>query len=121
MDGFFAPLFASGRIIDVILVLVALEALVLLGMRARWGRGPAPGALLSNLASGAALMLALRAALTGTAWPGVAAWLAAALAAHLTEMVIRFRRAGAAASPGCDKLAWNNRKWRTFGARPPMT
>lgn len=121
MDGFFAPLFASGRIVDAILVLVALEALVLLGVRARWGRGPAPGALLSNLASGAALMLALRAALTGTAWPGVAAWMAAALAAHLTEMVIRFQWDGAAASPDCDKPAGNNRKWRTFGARPPMT
>ncbi|KQP99856.1 conserved protein of unknown function; putative membrane protein [Methylorubrum extorquens] len=121
MDGFFAPLFASGRIVDAILVLVVLEALVLLGMRARWGRGPAPGALLSNLASGAALMLALRAALTGTAWPGIAVWLAAALAAHLAEMVIRFQCDGVAASPDCDKPAGNNQKWRTFGARPPMT
>ena len=74
-----------------------------------------------NLASGAALMLALRAALIGTAWPGIAVWLAAALAAHLAEMVIRFRRDGAVASPDCDKLARNNQKWRTFGARPPMT
>ncbi|AMB48161.1 MULTISPECIES: hypothetical protein [Methylobacteriaceae] len=121
MDGFFAPLFASGRIVDAILVLVALEALLLLAVRARWGRGPAPGPLLSNLASGAALMLALRAALTGAAWPGVAAWMAAALAAHLTEMVIRFRRDGATDSPDCDTLAGNNQKWRTFGARPPMT
>ncbi len=121
MDEFFAPLFASGRIVDAILVLVAVEALVLLCARARWGRGPAPGALLSNLASGAALMLALRAALTGTAWPGIAVWLTAALAAHLAEMVIRFRRDGAVASPDCDKLARNNQKWRTFGARPPMT
>jgi len=121
VDGFFAPLFASGRIVDAILVLVVLEALVLLGMRARWGRGPAPGALLSNLASGAALMLALRAALTGTAWPGIAVWLAAALAAHLAEMVIRFQCDGVAASPDCDKPAGNNQKWRAFGARPPMT
>ena len=121
MDGFFATLFASGRIVDAILVLVALEALVLLGVRARWGRGPAPGALLSNLASGAALMLALRAALTGAAWLSVAAWLAAALAAHIAEMVIRFRREGATVSSDCDKATWNNRKWRTFGARPPVT
>jgi hypothetical protein len=121
VDGFFAPLFASGRIVDAILVLVVVEALALLGMRTRWGRGPAPGALLSNLASGAALMLSLRAALTGTAWPGIAVWLTAALAAHLAEMVIRFRRDGAAAAPNCDKPARNNHKWRTFGARPPMT
>lgn len=121
MDDLFAPLFASGRIVDAILVLVALEALVLLGLRARWGLGPAPGALLSNLASGAALMLALRAALTGAAWPGIAAWLVVALGAHLAEMALRFRREAATVSRGCDKPAWNNRRWRTFGARPPMT
>lgn len=121
MADLLAPLFASGRIVDAILVLVAVEALVLLGVRACWGRGPAPGALLINLASGVALMLALRAALTGAAWPGVAAWLIAALAAHLAEMTLRFRRNEASVAQGCDKTAWNNRWWRTFGARPPMT
>ncbi|KAB7782574.1 MULTISPECIES: hypothetical protein [Methylorubrum] len=119
MDAFFAPLFASGRIVDAILVLVALEVLVLLGLRARLGRGPAPGALLSNLASGAALMLAVRAALTGASWSAVAAWLSAALAAHLTEMALRFRRDRGPLSTSCDKPPWNNRRWRTFGARPP--
>ena len=67
-------------------------SLVLLGARARWGRGPTPAPLLSNLASGAALMLALRAALTGAAWPSLAAWLTVALVAHLAELAIRFRR-----------------------------
>ncbi|WP_232628962.1 hypothetical protein [Methylobacterium sp. Leaf118] len=86
-----AELFASGRIVDVIVGLVVLEALLLLALRARSGRGPSPGALLSNLAAGAALMLGLRAALTGAEWPVVAAWLIAALLAHLTEMAIRFR------------------------------
>ncbi|QIJ77409.1 hypothetical protein GU700_24200 [Methylobacterium sp. NI91] len=120
MAELLASLFVSGRIVDGILVLVALESLVLLGVRARWGRGPAPMALLSNLASGAALMLALRAALTGAAWPAIAAWLFVALAAHLAELVIRFRE-GPRAAHDCDKAAWNNRRWRTFGARPPMT
>ena len=120
MAELFASLFDSGRIVDGILVLVAIEALVLLGVRARWGRGPAPMALLSNLASGAALMLALRAALTGVAWPGIAAWLIVALGAHLVEMMLRLRSEPGRA-PDCDKAAWNNRKWRTFGARPPMT
>ncbi|SFL30148.1 hypothetical protein [Methylorubrum salsuginis] len=86
-----AEWFASGRIVDVIVSLVALEALLLVGVRLRFGRGPRPAALLSNLASGAALMLAVRAALTGADWPVVAAWLLAALFAHLTEMMIRFR------------------------------
>ena len=86
-----AELFSSGRIVDVIVALVVLEALLLVGLRLRRGRGPAPAALLSTLASGAALMLAVRAALTGADWPFVAAWLLAALFAHLTEMMIRFR------------------------------
>lgn len=86
-----ADWFASGRIVDVIVALVAVEALVLVAVRLRFGRGPSTGALLSNLASGAALMLAVRAALTGADWPIVAAWLLAALIAHLTEMMIRFR------------------------------
>lgn len=87
-----ADLFASGHIVDAILVLVGLEALLLLSLRARRGGGPAPASLLANLASGAALMLSLRAALTGAAWPAVAAWLSVALCAHLAEMTLRFRR-----------------------------
>lgn len=86
-----AELFASGRIVDLIVALVVLEAGLLLVLRARRGRGPSAGALLSNLAAGAALMLAVRAALTGADWPLVAAWLIAALVAHLAEMAIRFR------------------------------
>ncbi len=86
-----ADLFASGRIVDIIVVLVAVEALALVSLKLFSGRGPSTGALLSNLASGAALMLAVRAALTGADWPMVAAWLLAALFAHLTEMMIRFR------------------------------
>ena len=88
-----AELFASGQIVDAILVLVGLEALLLLALRARRGGGPAPASLLANLASGAALMLSLRAALTGAAWPVVAGWLTVSLIAHLAEMTLRFRRA----------------------------
>lgn len=78
--------FASGRIIDAILVLVAAEAVLLLALHRRTGRGPAPLPLLCNLASGAALMLALRAALVGAEWPVVALCLAAALGAHLGDL-----------------------------------
>lgn len=86
-----AELFASGRIIDVILALVALEALALLAWRVRRGRGPSVAMLLSNLASGAALMVAVRAALTDAHWTIIASCLLAALGAHLTEMCFRFR------------------------------
>ena len=86
-----AELFASGRIIDVILALVALEGMALLLWHRRTGRGPAAIPLLCNLASGAALMLAVRAALTGATWPAVAACLLLSLVAHASELFLRVR------------------------------
>ncbi|MCJ2055587.1 hypothetical protein MKL09_03355 [Methylobacterium sp. J-048] len=87
-------LFASGRIVDAILALVVLEALLLAWLARRRGVGLPP--LLANLAAGAALMLALRAALVGSGWPIVAAWMLAGLLAHLTDLGLRFRTAATA-------------------------
>ena len=84
-------LFESGRIIDLILAGVAVEALLLAGLRYRLGAGPSLPGLMANLAAGAALMLALRAALTGSAWPVVAAFMLAGLLAHGADLVLRFR------------------------------
>ncbi|MEA1830699.1 hypothetical protein U8607_01260 [Methylobacterium durans] len=86
-----ADFILSGRIVDLILALVALEALALLAYRARTGRGPAPLPLLCNLGSGACLMLALRAGLTGAPWWQIAACLALSFAAHLGDLVARLR------------------------------
>ncbi|HQR75047.1 MAG TPA: hypothetical protein PLR35_01345 [Burkholderiaceae bacterium] len=83
-------LVASGRIVDLILVLVAVELAVFGYMRARRGRGIAWHALLPNLLAGAALLLALRAAITGAAWPWIAAWLAAAGLAHVADLRVRW-------------------------------
>jgi hypothetical protein len=47
--------------------------------------------VLANLAAGACLLLALRAALTGASWPPVAAWLLAALLANLVDLAERLR------------------------------
>ncbi|KAB1074794.1 hypothetical protein [Methylobacterium planeticum] len=84
-------LFASGRIIEIILGLVLFEAVALLAWRARTGRGPRARPLLLNLTSGASLMLALRASLVGAGWTVIAGWLALSFAAHLGELVLRFR------------------------------
>ncbi|MCC0808382.1 hypothetical protein FPV16_19570 [Methylobacterium sp. W2] len=84
-----AALFASGRIIDVILGLVALEAAALVAWRLHGGDRPLLAPLFCNLASGAALMLAIRAALIGSDWTVVALCLFASLMAHLGEVALR--------------------------------
>ena len=89
-----ATLFESGRIIDLILVAVAVEALLLAVLRYRRTAGPSLPGLIANLAAGAALMLALRAALTGAAWPVVAAFMLAGLVAHVADLTLRFRDGG---------------------------
>ena len=82
---------SSGRLIDLVLGLMVLEALALGAWRRRTGSGIAPLDLLVNLAAGVALMLAVRTALTGaTGW--VPVWLCAALAAHLADLACRWRR-----------------------------
>ncbi|MDX2264170.1 MAG: hypothetical protein NW215_04295 [Hyphomicrobiales bacterium] len=87
-------LFESGRIIDIILGLVALEAaaLAFLPLRVRLSE------VWLNLVSGACLMLALRAALTQAGWEWIAMWLAAALVAHAADL-IRLRRRSAHDAP----------------------
>ena len=84
-------LFASGRIVQVILVLVLLEALVLVAFHRRTGRGVAPRALLWNLIAGGGLLLALYNALLGAPWPWMALWLGIAFAAHLADLWQRMR------------------------------
>ena len=87
-----AEWFASGRIIDFILVLMALEAVLfpawpgLVGKNRQSRFDP-----LANLASGAALMLALRSALTGQSWPWTAVFLGVSFASHLADILQRHR------------------------------
>jgi hypothetical protein len=88
-----SALFDSGRIVDLILVLVVLEALLLLGLRVRRGGGIMPRALLANLLAGACLLLALRSALTGADWVWPAMFLLLALPAHLADLYGRWNRA----------------------------
>ena len=85
-------LFVSGRVIDAILVLMALEGAMLLAYYRATGKGVGPRALLPFLAAGVCLMLALRTALTGGGWTGVAAMLSLAFVFHLTDIVLRWRR-----------------------------
>lgn len=88
-------LFETGRVADLILAVLLVEAAVVcvVGWRFRSrGRMPVAG-LLFNLAAGACLVLALRAVLTGADWRVAGIWLAAALAAHVGDLVHRYRSA----------------------------
>lgn len=86
--------FGDGSLLLGIVVLIALEGLFIAWLGRR-GRSPLRlREVLGNLVSGAALMLAVRAALLDEPWTNVAAWLLFALLAHLTDLLVRWRRAG---------------------------
>ena len=83
--------FATGHIIDAILLMVWLEAALIWHWRRRLGHGPTLVSLLPVLASGFLLLLAVRAALTGAPWPWVALPLTAALFTHILDLASRWR------------------------------
>jgi hypothetical protein len=84
-------LVASGRIVDLILLFMLVEAAALLVYRRLTGRGLKPLNLALTLLPGLFLLLALRAGLTGDAWTAVLAWLGAALLAHLADLLRRMQ------------------------------
>jgi len=82
---------ASARVVDLVLAIVFLE---LTGISLYWRvtrRGIAPTRLLPNLLAGAALLLALRLALSDFAWPWYTACLAVAGIANVTDLRQRWR------------------------------
>lgn len=76
--------FTSGRAIDVVLVFMVMEVVALLLLKRR------PLTVLLTILPGAAMMLALRAAVTGGAWLLIAFWLTVSLPLHLADL--RHRR-----------------------------
>jgi hypothetical protein len=81
MEGL-ARFVSSGHIVDLILIVIVIEAAVLL-----WWRGRrSVGAIVSALLPGVLLLLALRAALMDAPWLCVAGTLALAFPAHLFDL-----------------------------------
>lgn len=76
--------FASGRAVDLVLAFIALELAVLVAL------GRSRITLLLATLPGAAMLLALRAALTGASWHWVALWLTVSLPLHFADL--RHRR-----------------------------
>jgi len=85
-----AELFASGRVVDLMIGFVVLEAILLVVYRRRTSRGPSAVDFLACILPGLMLMLALRAALVGAEWPWIAMYLSGALLGHLADL---YRRA----------------------------
>ncbi|MHB2167134.1 hypothetical protein [Alsobacter sp. R-9] len=92
MSDAIAAFFASGRAVDVVLAFMAVEVVALALWRRRTGGGVPPGDLLWITASGVFLMIALRTALTGGGWPGVALGLCGSLVSHLMDLRQRWTR-----------------------------
>lgn len=86
-----SELFLSGRIADLVLVFMAVEAVALVVYNARTGRGMRPVDILPALLAGVCLVLTLRAVMVGAEWGWVAFSLTGALAAHVVDVIRRWR------------------------------
>lgn len=83
-------LVASGRVADIVLAVMALECVILAAL---FRANPtALFGLIGNLTGGAALVVALKLALTGGGWPWIVAALATSMAGHLVDLAVRLRR-----------------------------
>ena len=83
-------LFADGSIVLLILLFMVLEGIVLILVRKKTSRDMTPLDVAVSLGAGAALLLALRDALRGVAWPIIAIWLIVALGCHLWDLKRRW-------------------------------
>ncbi|HCS90857.1 MAG: hypothetical protein N838_26730 [Thiohalocapsa sp. PB-PSB1] len=90
MNDWFAPLFASGTIIDFILLLVAAEAALLAWLAPRGGRPRLFARIAPTLVSGALLLVTVRAALAGLWWGWIALFLTLALVSHSIDLALRW-------------------------------
>jgi hypothetical protein len=85
-------IFASGRVVDLIVAVMCVEIAVLYLYRAMSGRGLGLADAAIMMLPGLALLLALRATLVGSPVSRVAFWLFIALVAHLADLWHRQKR-----------------------------
>lgn len=83
---------ASGRVLDFIVIGMALEGAVLVALWRKSGRGLAPDTLLPNLFSGMCLLAAMRVGLSGAWWGWICLPLLGALTFHALDLRWRWTR-----------------------------
>ena len=83
-------LIASGRIVDLMLTVMAVEVLAVTIYRRLTGGGIAFVPLILNIGAGGSLMLALRATLTDAGIEMIAFWLLASLVFHVADQANRW-------------------------------
>ncbi len=72
--------FKTGHAVDLVLAFMALEAVILIALKRR------ALTVVLTILPGAAMMLALRAAMTDAGWQWVAIWLTVSLPLHLADL-----------------------------------
>ncbi|MEL6198849.1 MAG: hypothetical protein AAFR09_01450 [Pseudomonadota bacterium] len=82
----------SGRIVDIMLVVIALEVAALIAYRVVTGKGLSVPSILLNVGAGGSLMVALKLLYDGVGWQLVAAALVASLLFHTGDLVYRWRQ-----------------------------
>ncbi|MEL6298653.1 MAG: hypothetical protein AAFQ45_08795 [Pseudomonadota bacterium] len=87
-----AELFATGRIVDLLLLVIAAEAAVLVWLSWRGRLSDHAGAVVSLLLPGIMFLVALRLALVDAPWPAIAGVLALTGIAHAADVYLRFFR-----------------------------
>jgi len=84
-----ADFFANGNVAGVVILFMSAELIVLILVRRKFCVEVSRLELVVSLSAGAALILALRDALRGSAWQRIAGWLLAALICHLWDLKLR--------------------------------
>ncbi len=83
----------SGRIVDIMLAVIAVEVVVLVGYRLVKQRGLSIASIVLNVGAGGSLMVALKLLYDGAAWQLIAAALVASAVFHTGDLAYRWRQA----------------------------
>ena len=85
-------LILSGRIIDIVLVVLLLELVAVTILYKTRNKGIPPYPLMVNIGAGGSLALAIKASVTGAGWQWIAVWLITSLVFHVLDLSQRWQR-----------------------------